>query len=200
MMIKNVFSLLPVFFLILPFLIIKPAHAVFLELSAEQIEEAAEYGKKNKNIEMSMFAKPWTVRKEKGMGSATLFTPFHNVAYKVRKFAVERRDFTKKDILNAVEIGDAFTFSVTVYGEEYDFCTHYTAKLYYKDEVVQPEYEFIPDIAEASEFWPDPPSHAARMVFKFPTKDIDSNALISLAVVAPGGEENVFDFDLSKMK
>lgn len=199
-MMKNVFSLVIGLFLMLCSFITKPAHAIFLELSTEQIEEAAEYGKKNKNLEISLFSKPWTVCKDKGMGSATLFTPFHNIAYKARKFAVERRDFTQKDVLNAVEIGDTFTFSVTVYGEEYDFCLHYSAKLYYKDEVVQPEFEFIPDIAEASEFWPDPPSHAARLVFKFPTKGIDSNSLISLAVVAPGGEENVFDFNLSKMK
>lgn len=200
MIMKNVSLLVAVFFLLTCLFLIKPTEAVFLELSTEQIEEAAEYGKKNKNMEIALFSKPWTVCKEKGMGSATLFTPFHNIAYKARKFAVERKEFTQKDILNAVEIGNSMAFSVTVYGDEYDFCVHYTAKLYYKDEVIQPEFEFAPDIAEASEFWPDPPSHAARLVFKFPTTGIDSNALVSLAIVAPGGEENVFDFNLSKMK
>jgi len=101
-----------------------------------------EYGQKNKRIEISLFSKPWTICKEKGLGTATLFTPFHNIAYKARKFAVEQREFTQKNIMQAAEIGDAFTFSVTVYGDEYDFCVHYTAKLYYKDDVIQPEFEF----------------------------------------------------------
>jgi hypothetical protein len=157
-------------------------------------------GKKTNALRYHCFSKPWTICKEKGLGTATLFTPFHNIAYKARKFAVEQREFTQKNIMQAAEIGDAFTFSVTVYGDEYDFCVHYTAKLYYKDDVIQPEFEFTPDIAEASEFWPDSPSHSARLVFKFPTKDIDLNGVVTLAVVAPGGEETVFDFDLSKMK
>lgn len=200
MVMKNIFSLTVVFSPILCLLLLKPTHAVSLELSAEQIKEAIEYGQKNRNMEIALFSKPWTICKEKGIGAATLFTPFHNIAYKARKFAVERREFTQHDIVQAAEIGDAFTFSVTVYGDEYNFCANYTAKLYYKDDVIQPEFEFAPEIAEASEFWPDPPSHAARLVFKFPTKDIDLNALIMLAVVAPGGEETVFDFPLSKIK
>lgn len=199
-MIKKRVPLTFVFPLVLCLVFLRSTYAVSLELSAEQIAEAVEYGQKNKSIEISLFSKPWTICKEKGIGSATLFTPFHNIAYKARKFAIEHRDFSQKDIVQAVEIGDTFVFSVTVYGDEYDFCTRYTAKLYYKDDVIQPEFEFIPDIAEASEFWPEPPSHAARLVFKFPTKDVDLNELVTLAVVAPGGEETLFDFDLSKMK
>lgn len=199
-MIKNRVPLTVVFSLMLCLVFLRSIHAISLELSAEQIAEAVEYGRQNKSIELSSFSKPWTVCKEKGMGSATLFTPFHNIAYKARKFAIERKEFTQQDIMQAVEIGDTFTFSVTVYGDEYDFCARYTAKLYYKDDVIQPEFEFIPDIAEASEFWPDPPSHAARLVFKFPTEGIDLNELVTLAVVAPGGEEILFDFNLSKMK
>ncbi|OQY98206.1 MAG: hypothetical protein B6D35_12825 [Candidatus Brocadia sp. UTAMX2] len=200
MVMKNVFAITAVFALELCLFALKPTYAISLELSTEQIAEAVEYGQKNKRIEISLFSKPWTICKEKGLGTATLFTPFHNIAYKARKFAVEQREFTQKNIMQAAEIGDAFTFSVTVYGDEYDFCVHYTAKLYYKDDVIQPEFEFTPDIAEASEFWPDSPSHSARLVFKFPTKDIDLNGVVTLAVVAPGGEETVFDFDLSKMK
>ena len=199
-MMKNKVPLTLVSALFLCLFFFKSTLAISLDLSTEQIEEAVEYGQKNKSIEISSFSKPWTICKEKGKGSATLFTPFHNIAYKARKFAVEHREFTQRDIMQAVEIGDTFTFSVTVYGDEYDFCVQYTAKLYYKDDVIQPEFEFAPDIAEASEFWPDSPSQSARLVFKFPTQGIDLNELVTLAVVAPGGEETVFDFNLSKMK
>lgn len=166
----------------------------------EQVQEAIEYGQKNKNMDIAAFSRHWIISKGKGEGCATFFTPFHNLAYKARKAAIERREFASKDIQQALEIGDTFAFSVTVYGDDNDFCKYYSAKLYYKDDVIQPEFEFIPELAEASEFWPDSPSNAARLVFKFPVRGIDLNALISLAVVAPGGEESLFEFDLSKVK
>jgi hypothetical protein len=198
--IKKILPLACISCLVLCFCIVKPVHAIFLELTMGQIQEAIEYGQKNKNIDIAAFSRPWTISLDKGKGSATLFTPFHNVAYKARKAAVERKEFTNKDIQRALEIGDTFTFSVTVYGDDYNFSKYYSAKLYYKDDVIQPEFEFIPDLADASEFWPDSPCHSARLVFKFPTKDVDLNALITLAVVAPGGEETLFDFNLAKMK
>ncbi|MDQ1272295.1 MAG: hypothetical protein QG591_925 [Planctomycetota bacterium] len=199
-MFKKIFLLTCVFFVTPWLFIVRPVHAIFLELTTEQIEEAVEYGKKNKNIEIAAFSRPWTICKDKGQGTATLFTPFHNIAYKARKSAIEHREFTHDDVMHAVEIGDTLTFSVTVYGDEYDFCAQYTAKLYYKDDVIQPEFEFAPPLAEASEFWPDSPSHSARLVFKFPTKGVDLSALITLVIVAPGGEENLYDFELAKMK
>ncbi|GIK12718.1 MAG: hypothetical protein BroJett002_14250 [Candidatus Brocadia sinica] len=199
-MMKKLFTLTCVSCLVLFFYILKPAHAIFLQLTMEQIQEAIEYCQKNKNVSIATFSKPWTISLDKGYGSATLFTPFHNVAYKARKAAVEHREFTMKDIQQAVEIGDAFTFSVTVYGDDYNFSKYYSAKLYYHEDVIQPEFEFIPELAEASEFWPNPPCHSARLVFKFPTKGVDLNSVITLVVVAPGGEETLYDFDLSKMK
>ena len=179
-MFKKIFLLTCVFFVTPWLFIVRPVHAIFLELTTEQIEEAVEYGKKNKNIEIAAFSRPWTICKDKGQGTATLFTPFHNIAYKARKSAIEHREFTHDDVMHAVEIGDTLTFSVTVYGDEYDFCAQYTAKLYYKDD--------------------DSPSHSARLVFKFPTKGVDLSALITLVIVAPGGEENLYDFELAKMK
>ena len=199
-MIKKIFPTLCFFCLILCSFILKPAHAIFLKLTTEQIQEAIEYGQKNKNISIAAFSQPWTISLDKGKGSATLFTPFHNVAYKSRKSAVERREFTNTDLLQALEIGDTLAFSVTVYGDEDAFAKHYSAKLYQEDEVIHPEFEFTPEIADASEFWPDSPSCTARLVFKFPVKTIDVNKLITLVVVAPGGDETPFAFDLSKMK
>ncbi|MEK6634791.1 MAG: hypothetical protein AABY38_00410 [Planctomycetota bacterium] len=180
--------------------ILKPVHAVSLKLTPEEIQKAIEYGQKNKNMDIAAFSKQWTVSLDKGKGAATLFTLYHNVAYKARKAAVERKEFTSKDIQGALEIGDALTFSVTVYGEEYDFALHYSAKLYQKEEVIHPEFEFAPEIADASEFWPNSPCHSARLVFKFPVKNIDLNIPVTLVAVAPGGEETLFNFDLPNME
>lgn len=199
-MLKKISLLVCAFCCIVFFCAPKPSYAIFLKLTPEQIQEAIEYGRKNKNLDIADFSKQWTVAQEKTKGFATLFTPYHNIAYKARKSAVERRDFTNKEIMEAIQIGDTLTFSVTVYGEEYDFAMHYSSVLYQKDMVIQPEFEFTPEIADASEFWPDSPSHSARLVFKFPSKDIDPNILVTFVVIAPGGEETSYDFDLSRMK
>ena len=70
----------------------KSAYAAFSKLTPEQIQEAIDYGQKNKNMDMVAFSRPWIVLLGKEKGSATLFTPFHNLAYKARKMAVERRN------------------------------------------------------------------------------------------------------------
>lgn len=180
--------------------VLKSAYAAFSKLTPEQIQEAIDYGQKNKTMDMAAFSRPWIVSLGKGIGSATLFTPFHNLAYKARKMAVERREVTGADIQQALAGGDVLSFSATVYGEEYDFAMHHTAQLNQKDAIIQPDFEYVPEIAEASEFWPDSPAHEARLVFKFPAKDIDFNSLATLVIIVPGGEEISFPFDLSKIQ
>ncbi|HHT9107479.1 MAG TPA: hypothetical protein ACFYEF_03625 [Candidatus Wunengus sp. YC63] len=199
-MTKKLFLQTSILSFILCLFVLKPAHAFLSKLTPEQVQEAIVYGQKNKNLDMATFSKPWTVSLGKGKGSASLFTAYHNLAYKARKAAVERREFTIQNIEEALDIGSTLTFSVTVYGDEDNFAMYYTAKIYQKDDVIQPEFEFAPEIADASEFWPNSPSNTARLVFKFPAKDIDLNTLISFVIVAPGGEEIPFDFDLPKMK
>lgn len=199
-MARKLFLLTSLFSLAVCLFVSEPAQAVFYTLTAEQVQEAIEYGQKNRTLGMAAFSRPWIVSLTKGHGSASLFTPYHNIAYKARKAAIERREFSSQNVMDALDIGGALSFSVTVYGEEYDFAKRYTAKIYQKEEVVQPEFEFAQEIADASEFWPNEPSHTARLVFKFPVKDIDLNTPITLVIVIPGGEEILFDFDLPKMK
>ncbi|GAB64292.1 MAG: hypothetical protein DWB56_09220 [Candidatus Jettenia sp.] len=199
-MVKKIVLLLCTVSLISCLYAIQSAHAVFPKLTPEQVQEAIEYGQKNKSLDMVTFSKSWTVSLEKGKGFATLFTPYHNIAYKARKFAVEHREFTNREIQEVLQTGDSLSFSVTVYGDEYDFALHYSAMVYQKDTVIQPEFEFIPEIAEASESWPDSPSYLARLVFKFPMNDIDLNTSIAFVVMVPGGEEVHFHFDLAKIK
>ena len=56
-MFKKIFLLTCVFFVTPWLFIVRPVHAIFLELTTEQIEEAVEYGKKNKNIEIAAFSR-----------------------------------------------------------------------------------------------------------------------------------------------
>ncbi|MGQ3685171.1 MAG: hypothetical protein ACUBOA_09255 [Candidatus Loosdrechtia sp.] len=186
--------------LILNSYLLRPAHGVYSKLTPAQIREAIEYGQKNKNLDIIFFSNDWSVSLGKGKGFATLFTPYHSLAYKARKFAVERREFTNREIQETLQNGDPLAFTATVYGDEYDFALYYSAVLYQDETAIQPEFEFVPEIADASEFWPDSPAYLARLVFKFPTEDVNLNAPVTFTVQVPGGEEILFDFDLSNMK
>jgi len=177
-----------------------PAQATSLNLPPDQVKEAIQYGKQNKNLDFISFSKDWTVSLGKGKGFATLFTPYHNVAYKAKKFEIEHRDLSNREIFQALEIGNELVFTVTVYGDVFNFAVFQTAKLCQKDLEIKPIYAFKPDIADASEFWPNTPSHMARMVFKFPVYDIDLNTPITLVVFDPEGDEVSFPFDLAKIK
>ncbi|MCF6158311.1 MAG: hypothetical protein E3K32_07020 [wastewater metagenome] len=199
-MVKKIFFSLCFLVTGLSLCFLRQAHAVNLRLTPVQIQEAVEYGQKNKNLDMAVFSEAWTVSLGKGKGFATLFTPYHNIAYKTKKLAVERKEITRREIQDALQISDSLAFSVTVYGDEYDFASRYSAVLYQEDAIIQPEFEFIPEIADASEFWPDTPSNIARLVFKFPVNDVDLNTPVTFVVQVPGGEEISFNFDLSKIK
>lgn len=199
---KKIFLLTNSFLLVFVLFFLKPTQAISLNLSPSQIQEAIQYGKENKSIDSVAFSSSWTVAlgKGKGKGFATLFTPYHNIAYKAKKFEIEHRELSNRDILQALEIGNALVFTVTVYGDVFNFAVFQTAKLCQKDLEIKPIYEFKPDIADASEFWPNPPSQMARMVFKFPVYDIDLNTPATLVVFDPEGDEVSFPFDLAKMK
>ncbi len=199
-MVKKIFPIAFVLSFVVLFSVLKQTHAIFLKLAPEQIQEAVQYGQQNKNLDIAAFSKQWTVTQEEHKGFATLFTPYHNIAYKARKSAVERREFTNSEIMEALQGGDTLTFSVTVYGDQYDFAMYYSSMLHQKDTVIQPEFEFAPLIADASQFWPNSPSYTARLVFKFPSKGIDPNTPATFIIVVPGGEEILYNFDLSKMK
>ncbi|MCF6149753.1 MAG: hypothetical protein E3K37_13950 [Candidatus Kuenenia sp.] len=198
---KKIFLLTNSFLFVFALFYLKQTKAITLNLSPDQIKEAIQYGKQNKSVDFVTFSGSWTVALGKGKGFATLFTPYHNIAYKAKKFEIEHRELSNRDILNALEIGNSLVFTVTVYGDVFNFAVFQTAKLCQKDLEIKPIYEFKPDIADASEFWPNPPSQMARMVFRFPVYDIDLNAPATLVVFDPEGDEGVsFPFDLTKMK
>jgi len=74
------------------------AYCVSLNLTPDQINEAIEYGKKNKRLSPTNFAAPWVVHLDEKSGWATLWTPYHNVAFKAKKATVERRELSEGEI------------------------------------------------------------------------------------------------------
>ena len=72
------------------------AYCMSVNLTVDQINKAIKYGHTNKRTSPKDFAAPWIVRLDEKSGWATLWTPYHNVAFKAKKAAVERRETISK--------------------------------------------------------------------------------------------------------
>jgi len=176
------------------------AYCVCLNLTPDQINEAIEYGKKNKRLSPSHFAAPWVVHLDEKSGWATLWTPYHNVAFKAKKAAVERHELSEGEIFRALHFKDSLTFVVSVFGEYMVFAKGYNAILYSEDKPIYPIYSYVPDYAEPSRFYPEEPAFVAGCVYKFPVENINQNSTLKLLITSPEGKELEFPFDLAKIK
>ncbi|HLA38328.1 MAG TPA: hypothetical protein VJZ02_07660 [Candidatus Brocadiales bacterium] len=176
------------------------AQAVWKELTPKQFLEATEYGQKEKDKAMVDFAREWTVNLGEQVGWATLYTPFHSLAYKARKAAVEHRELTEKEVKKALGDGGTLTFSATILSDALYYTRQRPATLRQGETVVTSSYEFLPDVCENSNFFPESPAYMASCVYKFPLKDLSLEAPVTLVVIKPTGEELLFNFDLSKMR
>ena len=178
----------------------KTAHCVSLDLTPSQINEAIEYAKKNKRLSPTNFAEPWVVNLGEKSGWATLWTPYHNVAFKAKKAAVEKRELSEGEILRALHFKESLTFVVSIFGHYMEFAKGYNAILYSEDKPVYPMYAFFPDFAEPSRFYPEEPAYVAGCVYKFPVENINQNSTLKLLITSPEGNELEFAFDLVKIK
>jgi hypothetical protein len=178
----------------------KPAYCMSVQLTASQINEAVEYGKNSKRLSPAEFAAPWIVRLDEKSGWATLWTPFHNVAFKAKKAAVENRELSQGEILRALHINESLTLVVSVFGEYMKFAKGYNAILYSNDKPVYPIYSYFPEFAEPSSFYPEEPAFVAGCVYKFPIDDIDQDSNAKLLITSPEGKELEFEFDLVHIK
>lgn len=177
-----------------------PAQAMFMDLTPGQIEEAVRHGKAGKDSKMADFSREWTVSLGEKVGWATLYTEFHNLAYKARKAAVEMRELRPHEIKKALVKRDVITFSVTVMTDSLYYNYHRPATLRIGERVEPASYEFQPEMCEDSEYFPESPYYVAACVYQFPIQGIEPNSQITLTVIKPEGDEIHFDFDLSKMR
>ncbi|HHT9156283.1 MAG TPA: hypothetical protein ACFYEA_01675 [Candidatus Tripitaka californicus] len=170
------------------------------ELTPKQFLEAMEYGQKEKDKAMVDFAREWTVNLGEQVGWATLYTPFHSLAYKARKAAVEHRELTEKEIKKALGDGETLTFSATILCDALYYTRQRPSTLHQGEKVVASSYEFLPDVCENSNFFPESPAYMASCVYRFPHKDLSLEAPITLVIITPTGEERLFPFDLSGIR
>ena len=179
---------------------IDESNGIILNINETEINEAIKLGEKNKRTLLGEFTKDWTVSLGKKVGWATLYTGFHNLAFKSRKASIENKELTKKEINKALEISQDLTFTVSILGNSMGFAREYHGMLKIGKDLIAPSFEFIPETTESSEFWPDSPDSIAGCVFKFPMDDIDEDSKVVLILQPFDGEVLQFNFDLSAMK
>lgn len=150
-MIKKVLVCVISVFIILTNFSVSESNAVIFHPDKNDIAEAIKYGKDNKRTNLTTFSRKWTVRLGKEVGWATLFTGFHNVAFKARKSHIEHKELTSNQINEAVDIGKELTFTVSILGNGADFAREYQAMLKLDNSFIAPTFDFIPEYAEASE-------------------------------------------------
>ncbi len=181
-------------------LAVKTTYCMSVNLTVDQINEAIKYGHTNKRTSPKDFAAPWVIHLDKKSGWATLWTPYHNVAFKAKKAAVERRELSQREVLRALHIKESLTFVVSVFGEYMEFARGYNAILYAEGKAVYPIYSYYPDFAEPSSFYPEEPAFVAGCVYKFSIEDINQNSEARLLITSPEGKELEFVFDLVNVK
>lgn len=181
-------------------LIDKTTYCMSFNLTSSQINEAIDYGKNNRRASLKEFIKPWVVHLSEKTGWATLYTAYHNIAFKAKKAAVERRELSQSEILRALYIKENLTFTVSVFGDYMEFAKGYNAILSCKDKTIYPVFSYFPEYAEPSKFYPNSPTFVAGCVFKFPIEDVNPNSDITLLVTSPEGGKLKFTFALAKIK
>ncbi len=196
---KALIYLISIFSLITSFCM-TDAHAIIMELDKRQIDEAIAYGQKRTRVSLTDFSERWTVSLGKNVGWATLYTGYHNLAFKSRKATIEHYELSKQQIKEALEISETITFTVSLLGNSMEFGQEYHASLRHKGKLIPPLFEYAPDYAEPSEFYPEAPDHVAGCVYKFAINDIPTTDVVTLILRPFDGEVLEFDFDLSKMK
>ena len=173
------------------------AYCMTTNLTSSKINEAIEYGKTNKLESLGKFTKPWVSHLGEKVGWATIWTPYHNVAFKSKKAAVERRNLSQDEIFKALRLKNNLTFTVSLFGDYMQFARGYNAILYCNEKIIYPVLSYFPEYAEPSSFYPESPVYVAGFVYKFPTEDVINDSVINLVVTDPEGHEFKFPFDLS---
>lgn len=176
-----------------------PSGAVLVELNEEDVKDAVQYGKDNKDAGYLEFFKDWRVDLGYGAGSARVITPFSKIAFEAKHGEDEGVDHEViEEILK--ESKGRLAFGVSVYGEVRDFAQNASAVLIQGEKTVKPVESRPVMKAEVTDSWPNPPAYRAICYFYFSTKEIDPEGTVALVVSVPDQKDVRFNFNLSGMR
>ncbi len=188
--------------LVLFFVFLKEADAVYYSLSDEQVKQAIEYGEDNKEADYFTFLDEWMTVAGDGYEWAALNTKFGILAYEAKQAALASRILTQTEIVHLqLEADDILSFFVVLYGNSPDFAKDYRAVLLYKNKPIQPFSEQNDSSAKPANLGVRiSSSYRALCKYDFPNYYVESDAEVVLVVISPSNKERRFVFHLGEMR
>ncbi|MBM4055477.1 MAG: hypothetical protein FJ264_12615 [Planctomycetes bacterium] len=178
------------------------AHAVFYDLTDEQITQAVEYGQKNKDHDYVFFLAEWVSTSKDWYEWAAINTKFSIVAYESKNAALAGKTLTDEEITQFMfEAEGIFSFQVVLYGSSPDFTKDYHAVLLYGDKPIQPVLEQNDMNAKMMNIGLRKPSYYRAICrYDFPNYFVDPNAEVILVIISPLHKERRFFFNLGGIR
>lgn len=188
--------------LVLFFVFLKEADAVYYSLSDEQVKQAIEYGEDSKEADYFTFLDEWMTVAGDGYEWAALNTKFSILAYEAKQAALASRILTQTEIIHLqLETEDVLSFFVILYGNSADFAKDYRAVLLYKNKPIQPFSEQNDSSAKPANLGVRiSSSYRALCKYDFPNYYVESDAEVVLVVISPSNKERRFVFHLGEMR
>lgn len=190
------------FIIFLFFIFSKDAHAVYYFLSDEQIEDAIQYGERNKDTDNVSFLTEWVNVSDDGYEWAALNTKFSIIAYEAKQAALASKKLTETQIYQFIsEVEDILSFRVILYGNSPDFARDYRAVLLYKNKPIQPVNEQNDVHAKPTNLGIRiPVIYRATCRYDFPNYYIEPDEEVILVILSPLSKERRFVFNLKEMR
>ncbi|TLD40728.1 MAG: hypothetical protein JETT_3021 [Candidatus Jettenia ecosi] len=180
------------------------SYAVYYTLSSEQIRQAIEYGKKNKDADPVSFLDEWirVSDSDNVYEWAGLHTKFSTLAYEAKKASQASKNLTEEQISQLLsEKEDILSFIVILYGNSYDFAQDYHAVLLYKNKPIQPVLEQNNSRGTASNLeFKRSIAYRAECRYEFPNYYVEPDAEVTLVILNPLNNEKRFLFRLGEMR
>ncbi|MCB7128725.1 MAG: hypothetical protein NOU37_01545 [Candidatus Brocadiales bacterium] len=188
-------------YLLLSVLSAAPAQSIQLELSEKDIKDALEYGNSRRELSHPEVLEVWRVNLGYGVGSATVITPFGNLAILSKEMSRRSREPSEGEIKKTLsENRGKLVFGCSIYGDDAEFADEYKAVLMYKDKKLEPSEKEVPASAEYTRSFPDSPRYWALCFYKFDIPDLDPKAKVTLILKNGDGKKLSFPFNLAKLR
>lgn len=169
-----------------------------LAMTDAEISAAINYGKNHKDDFMVDFQKPWTVflGYGSGKGSATIFTPYHYLAFIARNSARENSDMDSEVLcrLCAENYKDLY-FEVILYGDEDGFDRDYKTVVLKDGREIPILKIFHQGYDQAREY-----TVSSQQKLYFPVDILQEKDKITLRIVKPKASSLDFVFELERVR
>jgi hypothetical protein len=193
---------LTVVVMLLWFIFLTPQGKAFYKtLNDKQIQEAIDYGKTSKTMDLYEFCKGYrfsTLGKD-DKEICIVATPYMMIAYYCKKQAQQYQDVDMEGILYTAKRG-AIIFSISAYGDEIGFATKTHSIVKVDSLIIHPTEKRNPPSADVTQNFPQSPAFKAICEHAYETEQIPANREIELIFIYGNGKEVKFRIDLSKMK